>query len=140
MRQSLKAELDAYKQAAKASRAEHTTLIDVVEFGTDGEPVRVYGKKPTIQDKSWIISESRTDRGHDDIAEQALRAVVRLAMDSEGNKLFDISHLQFLRTQVDAELIEQLAARLMVGASFELAKKNSPKTSTAGTSSASPNG
>jgi len=124
MKAASKGSVKEYLSRAQSVRQSHMTQVDVVEFGEEGEPVRVFGKKPTIADLSAITRDSRTDTGKDDPFEQALRTVVRLAMDENGDKLFTLEHLQFLRLNVDADLIEALAARLRMGVSFEAAKKN----------------
>lgn len=124
----------AYMERAHAAHAAHLTKVDVVEFGDGDEPVTVFGKKPTIAQRSKILK----DAAHDPF-EQALRTVVELACDENGDRLFTIEALQFLRTKVDADVIEALAARLNTGLSYEAAKKNSMKNATSDTGSGSPN-
>lgn len=124
MTKASKGSVKEYLNRAQEVHQSHLTFIDVAEFGDDGEPVRIYAKKPTIADLSAITRDSRTEKGHDDPFEQALRTVVRLAMDEKGDPLFTIEHLQVLRKNVDADVIEHLAARMRTGISFEAAKKN----------------
>lgn len=131
--------LAEYKANAKAAREDHTTFVDVVEFGEAGAPVRVYGKRPTIKDRSVILAKSQLERGGVDPFEQAVQTVVRLAADAQGDALFTVEDVQFLRTQVDGDVLEALAYRLNAGVSFEVAKKNSLKTSPDDTGSASLN-
>lgn len=121
---AFKGSVKEYLNRAQSVRQAHLTQVDVVEFGEEGEPVRVFGKKPTIADLSAITRDSRTETGKDDPFEQAVRTVVRLALDENGDKLFTLENLQFLRMNVDADVIEALAARLRMGVSFEIAKKN----------------
>ncbi len=129
-----------YLSQARELREAHTTFVDVVAFGDEASPVRVFAKKPTIADKSAIMRDARTEKGHQDPFQEAVRTVIRLAMDEKGDALFTLADLHFLRTSVDADVIEHLAYRLWHGMSFEQAKKNSPTTSTSDTSFSSPNG
>ncbi|MFT6460699.1 MAG: hypothetical protein ACJA0Y_000188 [Maricaulis maris] len=130
----------SYLDRARELRENHVTFVDVVAFGSEDAPVRVFAKKPTIADKSAIMRDARTDRGHQDPFEEALRTVIRLAVDEKGDALFTIADRLFLARKVDAEVIEHLGYRLWHGLSFEEAKKNSPTMTSSDTSSSSPSG
>lgn len=124
MAEDIRERVRGWLSAAKATHDHHLTVVDVLDFGDGEAPVRVYARKPTIKDKTHIRSKSLDEKGRECPFEQAVWTVQRLAMDETGQQLFSLEHLQFLRTQVDAELIEGLAMRLYTGASFELVKKN----------------
>ena len=109
----------AFRQGAAAQYRDHLTKVDVQGLTEDGTPIKVYGKKPTLAQRSKIISAAG-----DSIHEQALRTVIELAMNEAGDRLFTIEDLHFLRTQVEADLIEWLAAHLNAGQSYEAVKKN----------------
>lgn len=111
--------------AASSLREGHVTKIEVEAFGEIGEPVTIYAKKPTIEEKRRIRQASLDEKGRDDPFDQAVRAIVRLACDEQMDKIFTIEDLPKLRNQVDADVIEGLAHRLMNGLSYEVAKKNS---------------
>tara|TARA_R110002073_G_scaffold120601_1_gene262642 strand:- start:18345 stop:18722 length:378 start_codon:yes stop_codon:yes gene_type:complete len=125
MTEAAKPLVSAYLQQAKVRHEGHLTKVDVVEFGEDGDPVAVFAKKPTIADRSAILRQSFESAGRDDQFEQAIRTVIRLACDETGEKLFTLEHAQFLRTNVDGDVIQALAYRLDSGLSFDAAKKNS---------------
>lgn len=109
----------AFRQGAAAQYEGHLTKVQVEGLGEDGAPITVYGKPPTLAQRSKIITAAG-----DNIHEQALRTVIELAMNEHGDRLFTIEDLQFLRTQVKADLIEWLAAHLNAGLSYETVKKN----------------
>lgn len=116
--------------AAKSARESATVRVEVPEFSSDGAtPFVVYGKVPSIKDRS-LIAEAATDKatGRIDQFEAALRTVIRLALDEQGEHLFTIENAQFLRVNVSADVIEALAYRLNAGLSYEAAKKNSMTT------------
>lgn len=125
MSASSKASVKAYLQRARELHEAHLTRVDVVEFGEEGDPVVVFAKKPTVADKTAIVRMAYEHNQRDDPFEQAVRTIIRLACDETGDKLFTIEDAQFLRTQVDADVISALAYRLDAGLSFEAAKKNS---------------
>jgi hypothetical protein len=118
----------SFLQQAQARRAESDfgTYIDVPEFAAEGEePVRIYGKVPTIADRADIERAALDpDTGRIIHAEAAIRTIIRLACDKNGEKLFDVGNAQFMRSQVPADVLESLAYRLNAGLSHEAAKKN----------------
>lgn len=120
-------------RAADERKNAELTFVDVVEFGEDGEPFRVYGRPPTIENRSRILRQAG-----DDHFEQALRTVIELALDENGEKLFTVEHLAPLRKAVRADIIEALAHRLNTCLSFEAAKKKSETTPSSDTASDSP--
>jgi hypothetical protein len=116
---SVKERAAAFRAAAQTAFKDHLTRIEVKEFAGEGEPGVVYGKPPTLAQRSSILS-----RAGENIHEQALYTVIELALDETGARLFTIEDLQFLRTQVSADLIEWLAAHLNAGQSYAAVKKN----------------
>lgn len=113
--------------AAKNARESSIVRIEVPEFSPDGAPpVVVYGKLPTIKDRSEILAKATDEAtGRLDSFEAAVRTVIRLALDAQGAPLFTLDHAQFLRVNVPADVIEALAYRLNAGMSYEAAKKKS---------------
>ncbi len=125
-----KLDVKAMLQAAKDHRESHLTKVEVDEFsGPDEPPVTVFAKRPSISDRSAILNASRdADTGHVDQHESALRTVIRLSRDEDEKRLFTVENAQFMRLNVDADVIEALAYRLNAGLSYEAAKKNSNTT------------
>lgn len=126
---------NALLAAAAAASKGKTVRIEVDEFSPEGEPpVVVYGKVPTIKDRS-NIHEAATDAitGRTDPFEAAVRTVILLALDEQGERLFTLENAQSLRVNVPADLIEGLAARLNAGLSYEPSKKKSERTQSSDT-------
>lgn len=117
-----------YLSAAAARRDDEGSLTQVAvpEFAEDGQPpVIVYGRKPTPADRATIERLSLDhETGKINQAEAAVRTVIQLACDESGARLFTVENAQFMRTKIDADVIEALAFRLNAGLSLSAAKKN----------------
>ena len=89
-------------------------MTEVPEWGTDGEPLQVYYKPMTLAEKNKLYKLAQND----DLEIMAYTLIYK-ALDSDGNKIFDLGDKRALMHEVDADVAAELAGKIMSGASIE---------------------
>lgn len=89
-------------------------MVEVPEWGADGEPLKVYYKPMTLAEKNKLYKLATND----DLEIMAYTLIYK-ALDADGNKLFDLGDKRALMHEVDADVAAELAAKIMSGDSIE---------------------
>ena len=84
----------------------------------DGNPFVFYARPFTLQDQGKLQFAVKNQSEADALAE----VLVLKALDSEGNKIFQIGDKKDLRNQVDASVLARIANQIMGSAVEELEK------------------
>ena len=89
-------------------------MVEVPEWGADGVPLSVYYKPMTLAEKNKLYKLAQND----DLEIMAYTLIYK-ALDSDGNKIFDLGDKRTLMHEVDADVAAELAAKIMSGASID---------------------
>ncbi len=79
----------------------------------------IYNQPITLHNRSRIAKATG-----DSDTDFAIRALIELACDKDGNKLYSIEDLQALRTKADAKVIERVVVQMTKTPSIEEQKGN----------------
>ena len=91
----------------------------VPEWGEEGEPLKIYSKPLTLSETSKLYKMSQND----DLTMMAYVLIYK-ALDSEGEKLFNIGDKNKLLNSVDREVLIRVAQEIMGQEPIEETKKD----------------
>jgi len=91
----------------------------VPEWGQEDEPLKIYSKPLTLSETSKLYKMSKED----DLTMMAYVLIYK-ALDSEGEKLFDIGDKNKLLNKVDREVLVRIAQEIMGQEPIEETKKD----------------
>ncbi len=94
-------------------------VTQVPEWGQDDEPLKIYSKPLTLSETSKLYKMSQED----DLTMMAYVLIYK-ALDSEGEKLFDIGDKNKLLNKVDREVLVRVAQEIMGQEPIEETKKD----------------
>lgn len=103
-------------------------FIDIPEWVVDDEPVRIWYRPMTI-DERFDIYRYKSDA--EDARYRQVYAIIRRALDSDGKRLFDQSHEIIFLKQADDGPVLRLAEALLASTPVAAAKKGSETTPSA---------
>lgn len=84
--------------------------VDIEEWGEDGQPLRLWFKPITVDERQDYLRESAT-RGGSQYG--AVKCIITKALTAEGQKVFDLSHQHWLLTGVYGPIVERIAEAFM---------------------------
>jgi hypothetical protein len=96
-------------------------VIEVPEWGVEGEPLRIYYRPFTIRDNQQIYGRHRNDPNN---PETLISVIIQKSETEEGDKMFSLDDKLALRDSVDGEIIARIANDIMGAAGVEEAEKN----------------
>ncbi len=105
--------------AVKHFEAQDVRVTLVPEWGQDDEPLKIYSKPLTLSETSKLYKMSQED----DLTMMAYVLIYK-ALDSEGEKLFDIGDKNKLLNKVDREVLVRVAQEIMGQEPIEETKKD----------------
>ena len=105
-------------KAIDSAKAHYKSLevlsTEVPQWCQNGNPLEVYYTPMTLAEKNKLFKYAK-----DDDLEIMAYAVILKCLDADGNKLFDLGDKRALMTEVDSDVVAELAAKLMNGVSVE---------------------
>jgi len=105
--------------AVKQFEKQEVRVTQVPEWGQDDEPLKIYSKPLTLSETSKLYKMSQED----DLTMMAYVLIYK-ALDSEGEKLFDIGDKNKLLNKVDREVLVRVAQEIMGQEPIEETKKD----------------
>ena len=105
--------------AVKHFDAQDVRVTLVPEWGEEGEPLKIYSKPLTLSETSKLYKMSQND----DLTMMAYVLIYK-ALDSEGEKLFNIGDKNKLLNSVDREVLIRVAQEIMGQEPIEETKKD----------------
>ena len=105
--------------AVKHFEAQDVRVTQVPEWGQDDEPLKIYSKPLTLSETSKLYKMSQED----DLTMMAYVLIYK-ALDSDGEKLFDIGDKNKLLNKVDREVLVRVAQEIMGQEPVEEVKKD----------------
>jgi hypothetical protein len=78
-------------------------FIDVPEWGSDGAPLRIYWNLLTVEQRNKLNATGKND----------VDGLVMLALDEQGNRMFDLADKPLLLTQADAGIVSRIVAAML---------------------------
>ncbi len=93
--------------------------IAIPEWGEDGQPLNVYCKALTLQEKAKLYKMAQDN----DLLLFAY-AIIYKALDENGEKLFSLEDKKALVEKADADVVARLGAFILTGADVEDQEKN----------------
>jgi hypothetical protein len=93
--------------------------IAIPEWGEDGQPLEVFCKALTLQEKAKLYRMAQDN----DLLLFAY-AIIYKALDGDGQKLFSLEDKKALIEKADADVVSRLGAFILTGADVEDQEKN----------------
>jgi len=88
--------------------------IEIPEWSDGDEVLKIYAKPLTLAEMSKLQSYAKND----DVALMAY-ALIHKALDSEGNKVFDLSDKHALMNGVDKDVLARVAQQILLAPTVE---------------------
>ena len=98
-----------------------TKVIEVPEWGDDNGPLMIYATAFTMDEQRRLRSKNKGDLDDPSVLVDLL---ILKALDSEGNKLFDLADKPTLMRKADANVLARVATEVTGVADAEDARKN----------------
>ena len=111
--------MSAIDNAKKHFAEQDVKVIEVPEWGEDNEPLKIYSKPLTLAETSKLYKMSKED----DLTMMAYVLIYK-ALNSDGDKLFDLADKNALLNNVDREVLMRVAQEIMGQEPIEETKKN----------------
>lgn len=111
--------MKAIERAKEHFAEQDVKVIEVPEWGEDGNPLKIYSKPLTLAETSKLYRMSKED----DLTMMAYVLIYK-ALDESGEKLFDLADKITLLNNVDREILVNIASQIMGNESPEETKKN----------------
>jgi len=99
--------------------SQNKVKIEVPEWGDDNGPLIIYSDYYTIKDDQAVKRFMKDDDPHGFV-----EIVVRKAMDSDGNKLFNLDDKPKLARKGESHVLKRIALSMMASISIEEAEGN----------------
>jgi hypothetical protein len=111
--------MKAIERAKEHFAEQDVKVIEVPEWGEDGNPLKIYSKPLTLAETSKLYKMSKED----DLTMMAYVLIYK-ALDESGEKLFDLADKITLLNGVDREILVNIATQIMGNESPEETRKN----------------
>ena len=111
--------MSAIDNAKKHFAEQDVKVIEVPEWGEDNQPLKIYSKPLTLAETSKLYKMSKED----DLTMMAYVLIYK-ALNSNGDKLFDLADKNALLNNVDREVLMRIAQEIMGQEPIEETKKN----------------
>jgi hypothetical protein len=111
--------MSAIDNAKKHFAEQDVKVIEVPEWGEDNQPLKIYSKPLTLAETSKLYKMSKED----DLTMMAYVLIYK-ALNSDGDKLFDLADKNALLNNVDREVLMRIAQEIMGQEPIEETKKN----------------
>ena len=111
--------MKAIERAKEHFAEQDVKVIEVPEWGEDGNPLKIYSKPLTLAETSKLYRMSKED----DLTMMAYVLIYK-ALDESGEKLFDLADKITLLNNVDREILVNIASQIMGNESPEEKRKN----------------
>jgi len=111
--------MKAIERAKEHFAEQDVKVIEVPEWGEDGNPLKIYSKPLTLAETSKLYRMSKED----DLTMMAYVLIYK-ALDESGEKLFDLADKITLLNNVDREILVNIASQIMGNESPEETRKN----------------
>lgn len=98
--------------------------VEVPEWGEDGQPLVIYYRAPTVEERQKFVWARERDG---EVAASAT-VIVTKALDADGKKLFTIEHKRLFLKEADATVVLRIAHRMLLVPSVEEMGKDSERT------------
>ena len=111
--------MKAIENAVKHFEDQDVKVIQVPEWGSEDNPLKIYSKPLTLAETSKLYKMSKDD----DLTMMAYVLIYK-ALDENGDKLFDLSYKNNLLNKVDREVLVNIAQQIMGQEPIEEIKKD----------------
>ena len=111
--------MSAIDNAKKHFAEQDVKVIEVPEWGEDNQPLKIYSKPLTLAETSKLYKMSKED----DLTMMAYVLIYK-ALNSDGDKLFDLADKNALLNNVDREVLMRIAQEIMGQEPIEETTKN----------------
>ena len=111
--------MSAIDNAKKHFEEQDVKVIEVPEWGEDNQPLKIYSKPLTLAETSKLYKMSKED----DLTMMAYVLIYK-ALNSDGDKLFDLADKNALLNNVDREVLMRIEQEIMGQEPIEETKKN----------------
>lgn len=116
---------DILRRAREHFDSQKNRTITVPEWGAPGAPLIIYHDAMTMRERRKVFEKAAKN----DLS-ASVDALILMAKDAHGNKLFTEDHRHALMCEVDSAVVSRVAAEIMRAEEFtpESAEKNSATT------------